>query len=339
MVTLKDIAIRCGLSVATVSKAMNNMPDISPATVQRVRDAARSMGYMPNSAARSMKTGRSMIIGMLMYLDNEQSVWTHSYSAQIAQSVHLFLEEEGYDLTPVSFKGASRMGGFLNYCRYRNYDGLIIMSGGTQDASLNELTESGFPLVTIDYKIPGHSSVISDNSAGLREMVHYIHSRGHRKIAFIHGNPSTVTTDRVSGFLEACRELDIPVPDGYLTECPYLNIERCRSATEALLTLPDRPTCIIFPDDLAAMGGIEAIKARGLSIPGDISIAGYDGTSIASAMSPALTTCRQDCDSIGYHAAQTLLDAIRNPQSFSPRHLLLPGKLVEGGSVRDLNAP
>lgn len=338
MVTLKDIATKCGLSVATVSKAMNNMPDISPVTVQRVRDAAREMGYLPNAAARSMKTGRSMTIGLMMYLGNGESIWTHNFSAQIADSIHRRMEDEGYDLTPVSFKGASKMGGYLNYCRYRNYDGLIIMSGGSEDPALRELTESDFPLVTIDYKTSSRSSVISDNAAGLKQLVHYIYSRGHRKIAFIHGNDSTVTRDRLSGFFEACRELNLDIPDDYLAASRYLSKKDCARATESLLSMSDRPTCIIFPDDLAALGGISVIKAHGLSIPEDISIAGYDGAHVAEAMNPSLTTYRQDCEAIGRHAADMLLEAIRNPHGFTPRHLLIPGMLVEGGSVRNLSA-
>lgn len=279
-----------------------------------------------------------MTIGMMMYLGDSDSVWTHNFSAHIADSFHRALENEGYDLTPVSFKGASRMGGFLNYCRYRNYDGLLVMNGGNEDPALIELTGSDFPLVTVDYKTPSHSSVISDNSTGLKELVYYVHSRGHRKIAYIHGNDSTVTRDRVSGFREACRELSIPIPKSYMNQCLYLDAAGCARCTEALLDLPARPTCIIFPDDVAAMGGIRAIRSRGLSIPGDVSVVGYDGVRVAEAMSPPLTTYRQNCEAMGRHAAAMLLEAIRNPHDFTPRHLLLPGTFVEGGSVRDLNA-
>lgn len=337
MVTLKDIANRCGLSVATVSKAINNMPDISLSTAQRIQQVAREMGYMPNAAARSMKTGRSMTIGMLICLGRE-TIWTHTYSAQVANGVHHTMEDNGYDLTPVSHKGASSMGGYLNYCRYRNYDGLIVMSGGDPNPSLQELAGSDFPMVSIDCQLQGQSSVLSDNVEGMRRLVRYAYDRGHRKIAFIHGNDSSVTSDRMTGFFSICKELALEVPDCCIRQGDYLSREDSARATEELLALPNRPTCIFYPDDFACLGGIDVIKRRGLSIPGDISVVGYDGTRIAEAMQPPLTTYRQDCDAIGSCAAEMLLRIIVKPRSSISRHVIIPGRLMEGASVRDLNA-
>ena len=337
MVTLKDIANKCGLSVATVSKAMNNMPDISPSTAQRIQEIAREMGYMPNSAARSMKTGRSMIIGMLMFLGSE-SVWTHNYSALVADSIHRTVEDHGYDLTPVSSKGAESMGGYLNYCRYRNYDGVIVVSGGSSDPSLDDLVGSDFPLVTIDCDLQIRSSVISDNVEGMRRLVRHVYGLGHRRLAFIHGNTSSVTSDRVTGFFSACNELGLEVPDSCIKPAHYLSQEESAAATEELLALDEPPTCIFYPDDYACLGGLRALKARGLSVPRDVSVVGYDGTRIAEAIEPQLTTYCQDCENIGASAAEMLLRAIASPRGILPRHIIVPGRLIEGASVRNLNA-
>ena len=338
MVTLKDIATKCSLSVATVSKALNNMPDISPATVQRVQEAAQAMGYLPNAAARSMKTGRSMTIGMVVFLGAE-SFWTHHYSALIADSIHRVMEDSGYDLTPVSIKGAGTMGGYLNYCRYRNYDGLIVMSGGDLETSVTDLADSDFPLIAIDCQLEGRASVSSDNIDGVRTLVRHAYSRGHRRIAFVHGNDSSVTRDRVSGFRAACQELNLSIPEAYIREGPYLSREDSARATEALLALSEPPTCILYPDDQACLGGIRALKARGLSIPRDISIIGYDDAPCAEVLQPRLTTYRQNCAVIGASAARMLLEAIADPASFVPRHVIIPGKLIPGESVLDLNQP
>lgn len=337
MVTLKDIANRCGLSVATVSKAINNMPDISLSTAQRIQQVAREMGYMPNAAARTMKTGRSMTVGLLIYLGSE-TLWTHTYSSLVANGIHRMMEDNGYDLTPVSRKGAGSMGGYLNYCRYRNYDGLIVMSGGDPDPSLQELAGSDFPLVTIDCQLQGRNSVLSDNIEGMRRLVQYVYNRGHRKIAFIRGNDSSVTSDRMTGFFSICKELGLDVPDCCIRQGEYLSREDSAKATDELLALPDRPTCIFYPDDFACLGGIDVIKRHGLSIPGDISVVGYDGTRIAEVIEPPLTTYRQDCDAIGASAAEMLLRIIAKPRNTVSRHVIIPGRLIEGASVRDLNA-
>lgn len=337
MVTLKDIAAKCGLSVATVSKAMNNMPDISLATSQRVHEVAREMGYLPNAAARSMKTGRSMVIGMLMYLGDNESLWTHNYSALIADGVHRILEDNGYDLTPVSFKGAGSMGGYLNYCRHRNYDGIIVMSGGNDDPALLELAGSDFPVVSIDCPLGSKGSVISDNTAGMHKLVRHVYDKGHRRIALIHGNDSSVTRDRVTGFFSCCQELGLNIPDEYIREGRYLSQEDSARATREFLDLPERPTCIFYPDDLAALGGIRVLKECGLSIPEDMSVVGYDGTQIAGVLEPRLTTYRQDCKAVGANAAQLLLHTIAHPRASVPRHIIVPGTLIEGQSVADLN--
>lgn len=337
MVTLKDIANRCGLSVATVSKAINNMPDISLSTAQRIQQVAREMGYMPNAAARTMKTGRSMTVGLLVYLGSD-SLWTHTYSSLVANGIHRMMEDNGYDLTPVSQKGADSMGGYLNYCRYRNYDGLIVMSGGAPDPFLQELAGSDFPLVTIDCQLQGRSSVLSDNVEGMRRLVKYVYSRGHRKIAFIRGNDSSVTSDRMTGFFSICKELGLDVPDCCIHQGEYLSREDSARATEELLALPDRPTCIFYPDDFACLGGIDVIKRCGLSIPDDISVVGYDGTRISEVIEPPLTTYQQNCDAIGASAAEMLLRSIANTRNTVSRHVIIPGRLIEGASVRDLNA-
>lgn len=335
MATLKDIANKCGLSVATVSKAMNNMPDISPATAQRVQEIAREMGYMPNSAARSMKTGRSMTIGLVMFL-GDASVWTHQYSAFICDSIHRTVEVQGYDLTPVSAKGAESMGGYLNYCRYRNYDGVIIMTGGNADSSLDDLISSDFPLVSIDCEVAGKSCVTSDNIEGMRRMVQHVFDLGHRRLAFIHGQDTSVTRDRVSGFLSTCNDLGLTVPDSYLKTATYLSQEEAAAATRELLTLDERPSCIFFPDDYAALGGLRVLKAAGLSVPEDISAIGYDGSQIAEAVDPPLATYSQDCEKIGASAAELLLRTIAEPRGILPRRIIVTGHMIEGGSIKNL---
>lgn len=338
MVTLKDIANQCGLSVATVSKAMNNMPDISPATAQRIQETAHRMGYLPNAAARSMKTGRSMNIGMLLFL-RDASVWTHNYFSEIAESIHRVMEENGYDLTPVSRRGAAAMGSYLDYCRYRNYDGVIVMSGGYNDPTLMELIESDFPMVTIDYEFHHRGAVISDNVQGMHDLLHYIHAKGHRRIAFIHGEDTTVTRTRLASFYHTCEELGLDIADEYVKEACFNDLEASAQATEALLRLPKRPTCILYPDDYSCMGGLRVLREHGLSVPDDMSVAGYDGTNLAEVLQPKLCTFRQDCVGIGKNAAEMLLSAIANPRAYIPRHVILPGWLCEGASVRDLNCP
>ncbi|MEG1775020.1 MAG: LacI family DNA-binding transcriptional regulator [Clostridia bacterium] len=338
MITLKEIAERCGCSVATVSKSLNEMPDISALTAQRVRDAASEMGYQPNAAARTLKTNRSRTIGLMFFLDG-RSVWSHEYFGMIAASIQSEMEESGYDLTPINCDGVGMRASQLNYCRYRGYDGLIVMSVGSTGESFMELIDSEIPLVTIDYEFHHRGAVISDNVQGMRDLLTYIHGRGHRRIAFIHGEDTSVTRNRLASYYTFCDEAGLCVPDAYVKPAIYRQTQRAQAATRELLALAQPPTCILYPDDYAAVGGLNEFRRQHITVPAQISIAGYDGIELARDLTPMLTTIQQDTTGIGRHAARMLLKAIEKPRNFIPRHMVLPGKLLEGGTVKDLTVP
>lgn len=337
MVTLKQIAQQCGCSVATVSKAINGMPDINEATAKRIRESAMEMGYQPNAAARTLKTNRSKTIGLLMFLQNE-SIWTHDYFGRIAESIQTEMVGSGYDITPIDARYAEQSGSYLSYCRYRNYDGVILMSAGFTEVSLMELVRGELPLVTIDYAVDNLGAVMSDNVGGMRELVHYIHDRGHRRIALIHGEMTSVTHKRLASFFTTCDELGINMPEEYIIQARYHEPELSAQATRKLLAMSEPPTCILYPDDYAIIGGMNELRQRGIRIPDDISIAGYDGIPLSSVLKPPTTTVKQDAEGIGRQAARMLLKAISKPRNFIPQHVTLKSTLVHGGTIKDLNA-
>lgn len=335
MVTLKQIAMECRCSVATVSKAINGMPDINEATAKRIRESALAMGYQPNAAARTLKTNRSKTIGLLMFLQNE-TIWTHNYFGRIAESIQTELEGNGYDIIPIDARHAQQSGSYLSYCQYRNYDGVILMSAGFTESSLMELVRSNLPLVTIDYAVDNLGAVMSDNVGGMRELVQYIHERGHRHIAIIHGEMTSVTHKRLASFFTTCDELGIVIPDECIIPSRYHDPELSAQATIKLLEMNQPPTCILYPDDYAIIGGMNELRQRNIRVPEDISIAGYDGIPLSSVLKPPTTTVKQDAEGIGRQAARMLLKAIVKPRNFIPQHVTLPSKLVPGGTVKDL---
>ena len=337
MITLKDVAARCGYSTAAVSKALNRRSDINSETGRRIREVARDMGYIPNTAARSLITNTSMSIGLLFYLA-DTTIWEHEYFAAIAASVQEIMEKEGFDISPVNIARESVVGSCADYCRHRNYDGVLVMSVDNSSRELREFIASSqsLPMVMIDSWMPGRSAVISYNQAGMRDLVHYAHKKGHRRIAFIYGEDySQVTHTRLESFQEACRDLYLSLPDSYIIRSGYRNPEKTAEAFERLMALPEPPTCILCPDDYAALGAYNQAQKMGLCIPEDVSLLGYDGIPLAQALSPRLTTLKQDSGGIGRLAAQMLLDHIRDPQS-PCRQVYLPGTLVRGGSIKQM---
>lgn len=335
MTTLKEIAARCGCSVATVSKALNDMPDIGAETAQRIREIAGEMGYIPNAAARTLKTNRSHTIGIMLFLRGE-NVWLHDHFARVAAGIHETLEADGYDATPVTCSDQHLTGHYLEYCRHRNYDGVVVMSGTFQEEGLQELIESNIPLVTIDYAFAQHSAVNTDHVQGIRDLVQYVYSKGHRRIAYVYGAEGTVAHLRLSGFCTACEQLGLDIPAEYIKRSTYRDLEASAQATRELMALPQPPTCILYPDDLACVGGLNTLMDMGLRIPEDVSIAGYDGIPLAHLLRPKLTTVLQDGQAAGRAAGQELLRLIRSPRDFTPQHIVMPCTLIPGDSVGEI---
>lgn len=334
MVSIKDISVACGVSVATVSKALNDQKDVGAATKARIKQVAKEMGYVPNAASQALKTKHSYNIGVL-YKEESEAGLAHDFYAKVLEGVRSTAEQKGYDITFVN--NSSNSGGrhlsYLEHCQYRNFDGVAIVCVDFDDEDVQELIKSKVPVVTIDYNFQGHSSVYSDNIGGMRELVQYVCSMGHKKIAFIHGVDSYVTRARVRGFNETCREMGIEVPSEYIQEAAYRNTADTYRATQRLLELPDPPTCILFPDDFAAIGGINCIHLSGLNIPDDVSCAGFDGIEISKYLEPPLTTLNQDKDRIGREAALKLIELIENGSTAVQEVIKIPGTVFKGGTV------
>ena len=193
MASIKDIAKACGVSVATVSKALNGHNDISQATKEKVREAARQIGYMPNSAARALKTNRTYNLGVL-FVDEAQSGLTHEFFAAVLDSFKRHAEGRGYDITFINHNIGHGHSSYLEHCRYRGVDGVIAACIKFDDPEVIELAYSNLPIVTVDHVFNNRAAVLSDNTDGVHKLVDQLAALGHERIAYIHGeNHSAVT--------------------------------------------------------------------------------------------------------------------------------------------------
>jgi len=335
LVSLKDIAQRCNVSVATVSKAMNDQSDIGKDTKEKIRRVAEELGYLPNSAARMLKTKHSNNIGVL-FIDKTNSGLAHEYFSSVLENLKSQAESRGYDITFISRNIGNQKMSYLEHCKYRNYDGIVIASVDYYDPMVLELAKSNIPIVTIDHVFNGKTAILSDNVGAVEELVKYIYQQGHRKIAFIHGEDTSVTQKRLASFHKTCMEMGVRVPEEYVLPALYHDTRTTAMATKRLLELPDPPTCIMFPDDFSAIGGMNVIEEKGLKIPEDISVAGFDGILLSQVLSPKLTTMKQDSAKIGYAAAKHLIDWIEYPKIHLASQVLISGKLLEGQTVKQL---
>ena len=335
MVTITDISKACGVSRATVSKALNGAADVSPETAKRVRDTAASLGYLPNAAARALKMGRSYNIGVL-FSDATGGGISHEYFSQILESVKSEAERLGYDITFIS-KDLGRMSmDYYEHAKYRSCDGVVIASADFHDPAIVRLATSEIPTVTLDYSFDSRTSILSDNVRGMEALVRYIHGKGHRRIAFIHGEMTSVTQKRLASFKKTCAVLGLEIPPEYIRPAVFHDPRSSGLQTRALLALPLRPTCILYPDDLSFLGGWTELERNGLSIPGDMSVAGYDGIPLSQVLRPRLSTYRQGAGRMGTEAARLLIEQIEQPDTWLPQTITVDGSLLEGDTVRDI---
>lgn len=337
MVSMKEIAKRCNVSIATVSKAINDYSDIGEETKNYILKTASEMGYLPNSSARALKTKRSYNLGVL-FVDEGMSGLTHDYFNHVLESFRKTAQEKGYDITFAIGKDSGRKMNYYEHCRYRGVDGVVMACVDFYTEEAQELVRSNLPVVTIDHVFDGRISVVSNNSQGMEKLVDYVYEKGHRKIAYIHGEDTSVTRARLTSFFRTTQGLGLDIPEEYIRTAPYRDADAAAEVTGELLNLPDPPTCIFYPDDYAAFGGFNEIRERGLRVPDNVSIVGYDGITATRILEPKLTTMCRDTEAIGRIAAEKLIELIENPRTALVDKFTVNGSLFKGASVRTLNA-
>jgi len=333
MVSMKEVAAACHVSIATVSKALNDHHDIGEATKSTIRKTAKEMGYFPNAAARSLKTNRTFNIGVL-FVDEANSGLTHEFFSSVLEGFKTQAEGQGYDLTFINNNLGNTSVTYLDHCRSRNLDGVIIACVDFTKPEVVDLMNSEIPVVTIDHVDNNCTAILSDNVKGMEELTAYVCSLGHRKIAYIHGQSHLpVTKSRLSGFHRTMESYGIDAPEDYVKEGAFLDSKLAAVKTVELLSMKERPTCILYPDDTSLIGGLNEINKAGLRIPEDISVAGYDGSRVSQILRPALTTIKQDSLRMGVLAAEKLVEAIEQPKTYVIERIMVKGRLIEGESV------
>lgn len=332
MVTLKDIAKECGVSFSTVSKALKGSSEISAETIQNIKNKAAEMGYHPNLAARTLRTNRTNNIGVI-FEDKTGSGFQHQYFAKIIGGLQQIAQEKGYDITFTS-QEASTSYDYYNHVRGRNFDGVAILAADFNQPGITTLVQSDIPTVTLDYFYDNnHTAIMSDNKKGMSELTEYAISEGHTKIAMIHGEDTLVTKERKQEFIDVCKAHGIDIPNEYFCEALYHDPFTSGSATNKLLSLPNPPTCIFYPDDYSALGGIRVLNSHNLKPGVDISIIGYDGIMLTSMMIPPLSTYEQNGVEIGRAMGRALIQNIEEGSSFKSQKITITGRLLKGGTV------
>jgi LacI family transcriptional regulator/LacI family purine nucleotide synthesis repressor len=333
--TIKDIARMAGVSVTTVSKVINDYPDISEKTRARVNKVIEEENYRPNAIARSLSTNRSYTIG-LFFTDHLNSGLRHPVFRDIIYGIERTLFQKGYDLVLFAHRWGDRFS-YSEKCSNRNVDGAILMGMPRTDPNLDKLINSRIPSVFVDLDIVGTNAtyVISDNIEGAKMAVDYLYKLGHKKIGMIMGQWITKPAqDRLIGFQQKITELNLKNSNDWIIETEFSE-KGGYEAMKILLKSTELPTAVFCQSDEMAIGAMTAIEEAGYSVPEDFSLVGFDDIEISRYVKPALTTIKQNKLLMGEKAAHLLLNIIaQQDRSYYP--IVLPTKLIERESCRSI---
>ena len=318
--TIKDVAEQAGVSIATVSRALNDKGDVSEPTRERVRKVARSVGYTPDPTARSLVSQKTRLVAVVVGDNAGHRDLSLIFFGKVLAAISRRLSEAGYDpllLQPSDVGPEHR------------FDAAILIGVDSDDPLVAEIASRDLPLVGVDVRFAsGRSAYVgSDHVEGVRLALAHLHALGHRRIAHLAGATNTVAgAARLQAFREEAAELGLELPDELIRQGDFTSASGYRE-TCALLALDERPTAILAASDLMALAALQAIRDAGLKPGDDIAIAGFDDLEAAALAYPPLTTIRQDRKELGTLAAARAVDLIEDPDA-EAQDTILPVELV-----------
>jgi DNA-binding LacI/PurR family transcriptional regulator len=321
--TIRDVARRADVGLGTVSRVLNNSPQVSAATRERVLNAAEALGFHPNISARRLVTGQTHQIA---YIERQspEHVFSDSFWPQVLRGVHDEAQMNGHEVLFAPddrVQGKGRAGRLL---RRNHVDGVIVSGPRKDDAEVLALVEEGAPIVVqgawTDPRVP---SVDVDNHAAAYQATQHLICLGHRRIAIIVHAPAAYTSsaERLSGYRKALADYDIPDDPALVGRARFTPASGER-AMETLLRLDPRPTALFATSDTVAIGAMSAIRHNGLDVPGDVAVVGFDDVPIARYLDPPLTTVRLPAYELGRHSARLLVARISGEPLDTPKHVL-----------------
>ena len=332
MTTIQQLAAQSGVSVATVSRALNGSPEVSEATRERIVALARKLNYTPSAAARTLVSRRSHVVGVVLETGPGHPDLLHPFFQEVLVGLKSGAGARGYDLLLfASDEPGNGFGGTHSYLRraeHHGVDGAIVM-GFDGDSEIVRLAASSLPCMAVDADLAGPRTgyVMSENREGAALAVRHLHELGHERIATVTGSLRTKPgADRLDGYREELERLGLEAREEYVFEGDFYDESGYRG-TRQLLQLDEPPTALFAGSDLMAAGAIRAASELGVAVPGGLAVVGFDDIGLASLLQPRLTTVRQDMQALGEVAAEGLGRMIEDPEA-EPVRRLVPTQLV-----------
>lgn len=318
---IREIAKRARVSTATVSRTINHIPTVDPRLAKRVWKVIEESGYRPNIQARTLVSGRSRILGLVV------SEITNPFFPEIVQAFETKAVEHGYEILLVStVHDPKRTDLSVRRMTERRVDGIAVMTFGMEDLLLEDRELSNVPLVFVDVgpKRPRVSNIRIDYLTGIRQGVQHLAALRHDQIAFISGPLELKSArSRRNAFEKAMSEIGLAVPPDLVIEGDH-TLEGGAKAMQALLSLPKRPTAVVCSNDMTALGVMHKCYEEGLRIPHDLSLIGFDDIKLAQFVLPPMTTVRMSQSDLAHLALHALLTELERetPSEHGTEYLL-----------------
>jgi DNA-binding LacI/PurR family transcriptional regulator len=336
-ITIKDIAKKAGVSHSTVSRALRGSPLINEETAGRIRKAAGDLGYQPSAAARSLKTRRSQVLGVVV------SNMDDPFFSEILQGIEDGVQESGYSLfIAASQRDPLREQKIVQALMEHRADGVIICSSSFSAEQGRQLLQYGLPIVVVNNQAAEdfRYSIYHDDLDGSRQVTRHLIDLGHQRIAYLGNSLSGRTTlDRLAGYQMEMDAAGLPIHPGYIHQVAGGNPKTGEDALDHFLNLPCPPTALQCFNDMLAIGVLKGLRQAGIKVPQAFSVAGFDNIVISEFACPPLTTFDQPKQYIGAEAAHLILDLLETPHNHGaapqPRIRILQGSLL----VRQSTAP
>jgi DNA-binding LacI/PurR family transcriptional regulator len=323
-VTVYDVAAKAGVSISTISRVLNAPEKVNVTTRERVMAAIDELGFVPKAEAVARSRKQLGRIGVLApYL-------TYPSYVQRLRGVTAALFDSSYELVIYYIDSLARLDGYIaSFAVTRRIDGLILLSLPLSEPGADRLRKAGIEAVLIEAVCEGFSSIEIDDEAGGRLVAEYLLVQGHRRLGFIGDAelPDYAIRNsewRLAGYRAAITQAGLSLPDAYIGSAPH-GLETARHQAHRVLSLPEPPTAVFAHSDTQAMGVLKAARERGLAVPRDLAVVGFDDVEIAEFI--GLTTVRQPLEESGRVAVEILLARLTDPARL-PQRVGLPLRLI-----------
>jgi DNA-binding LacI/PurR family transcriptional regulator len=330
-VTIYDVAQKAGVSISTVSRVLNKNPNVLGETRQRVLKAIAELDFKPNPIARGLVVKQTNLIEVFFSWSGYQFNLHSPWYVGLLNGINEVVQENQYGLLINTIAGIFDPQEVYRRVFQNAMDGVLMVSPYLEEADVLQMMDNRVPVILVGYRTddPRMDYVDSDNVTSSVDVVDHLVKLGHKKIAFIAGQPKTSrnASDRLLGYQKGLEKHGLTLNPGYVVEGDFLRGSG-GEAMKKLLNLPDRPTAVFAANDLMALGAWDVIEKEGLAVGKDIALVGFDDITEAFTPPYSLTTVRQDYRAISIEAARMLIEKIHTSEPWKPRQVLIPTQLV-----------